>query len=44
LARLGLSAPRSYSSDFNYRIMIQDTPCPDRYPRRDGVPEKRPLF
>jgi 16S rRNA (guanine527-N7)-methyltransferase len=22
----------------------QVTPCPDRYPRRDGVPAKRPLF
>ena len=27
-----------------YQVLCQDRPCPDRYPRRVGVPAKRPLF
>jgi 16S rRNA (guanine527-N7)-methyltransferase len=26
------------------RVLVQSEPCPDRYPRRTGVPGKRPLF
>jgi 16S rRNA (guanine527-N7)-methyltransferase len=26
------------------RVLRQVEPCPDRFPRRDGVPAKRPLF
>jgi 16S rRNA (guanine527-N7)-methyltransferase len=26
------------------RVLILQEPCPDRFPRRDGVPAKRPLF
>ncbi len=26
------------------RVLRQVTPCPDRYPRRNGLPAKRPLF
>jgi hypothetical protein len=29
---------------FHYRTFVQAEPCPDRYPRRIGVPAKRPLF
>jgi 16S rRNA (guanine527-N7)-methyltransferase len=27
-----------------YQVLVQAQPCPDRYPRRVGVPAKRPLF
>lgn len=26
------------------KVLEQVTPCPDRYPRRNGLPAKRPLF
>jgi 16S rRNA (guanine527-N7)-methyltransferase len=26
------------------QVLHQEEPCPDRFPRRDGVPAKRPLF
>jgi 16S rRNA (guanine527-N7)-methyltransferase len=26
------------------RVLVQRTPCPERFPRRNGVPAKRPLF
>lgn len=29
---------------FNYRILEQGSTCPKRFPRRVGVPAKRPLF
>ncbi|CAB4944627.1 MAG: hypothetical protein F2837_04725 [Actinobacteria bacterium] len=33
------------SGDFpSVKVLRQQTPCPDRFPRRDGVPAKRPLF
>ena len=25
-------------------VLVQEAPCPDRYPRRTGVPAKRPLW
>jgi len=28
----------------SYRVLGQVAPCPDRYPRRVGIPTKRPLF
>ncbi|MEA2686132.1 MAG: rRNA (guanine527-N7)-methyltransferase [Actinomycetota bacterium] len=27
-----------------YQVLVQTSPCPDRYPRRTGIPAKRPLF
>ncbi len=27
-----------------YQVLLQQAPCPSRYPRRVGVPAKRPLF
>jgi 16S rRNA (guanine527-N7)-methyltransferase len=27
-----------------YQVLRQEWPCPDRYPRRVGIPAKRPLF
>ena len=32
------------SEDSTYQVLVQREPCPDRYPRRVGVPAKRPLF
>ncbi|MHB8293679.1 MAG: RsmG family class I SAM-dependent methyltransferase [Acidimicrobiales bacterium] len=45
LALLGLELlPRYRSNGFNYRPLAKVTPCPARYPRRVGIPSKRPLF
>ena len=42
LAALGLEPdPLDTAGFVRFR---QAVPCPDRYPRRDGVPAKRPLF
>ena len=30
--------------EFGYQVLRQAEPCPERFPRRDGVPAKRPLF
>ncbi|MGH9185692.1 MAG: RsmG family class I SAM-dependent methyltransferase [Acidimicrobiales bacterium] len=45
LARLGLEpvAP-SAAADFRVQVFEQTQACPDRYPRRSGVPAKRPLW
>jgi hypothetical protein len=29
---------------FGFDVVRQEMPCPDRFPRRVGVPRKRPLF
>lgn len=29
---------------FGYQVLVQRTTCSDRYPRRTGIPGKRPLF
>jgi 16S rRNA (guanine527-N7)-methyltransferase len=44
LAQLGLSIDRQVSQPTAIQILIQCEPCPNRYPRRTGVPAKRPLF
>ena len=44
LAQLGMGRAEAFATTFKFRVMVQVTPCPDRYPRRDGVPDKRPLF
>jgi 16S rRNA (guanine527-N7)-methyltransferase len=44
LALVGLSASRRVEGDFGYRVAEQQAACPDRFPRRVGVPTKRPLF
>jgi 16S rRNA (guanine527-N7)-methyltransferase len=43
LAELGLE-PQPAGDDDTVRILRQVSACPDRYPRRVGVPAKRPLF
>ena len=44
LAELGLRAAGSWRTPFHYRCFLRECPCPERYPRRPGIPAKRPLF
>ncbi len=44
LAPLGLAPVPWDSVGPRMQILEQVDPCPDEYPRRDGVPAKRPLF
>ena len=44
LRQLGLVPDRLIHEEFDYQTLRQAEPCPDRFPRRDGVPAKRPLF
>jgi 16S rRNA (guanine527-N7)-methyltransferase len=44
LAPLGLEPVEWVRSEFGYQVLRQVLPCPDRFPRRNGVPAKRPLF
>jgi 16S rRNA (guanine527-N7)-methyltransferase len=41
---LGLEAVELVHKGFEYRTFRQRTTCPARFPRRNGVPAKRPLF
>lgn len=44
LRQLGLEPAEVVHEDFEYRTLRQVAPCPDRFPRRNGIPAKRPLF
>ena len=44
LAQLGLEPMTSEAGGASYQVLRQATLCPDRYPRRVGIPAKRPLF
>jgi len=44
LEPLGLRPAESVRTEFGYQILRQVQRCPDRYPRRNGVPSKKPLF
>jgi 16S rRNA (guanine527-N7)-methyltransferase len=44
LRQFGLESTDVIHEAFEYRTLRQATPCPDRFPRRNGVPAKRPLF
>jgi 16S rRNA (guanine527-N7)-methyltransferase len=44
LAMLGLHLGNPIAGPTSYQILVQQEPCPARYPRRVGVPAKRPLF
>jgi 16S rRNA (guanine527-N7)-methyltransferase len=44
LADLGLRPLHFSQGEFGYQLLVQAHPCPDRFPRRTGVPAKRPLF
>ncbi|MHB1446036.1 MAG: RsmG family class I SAM-dependent methyltransferase [Acidimicrobiales bacterium] len=45
LSQLGLGSGTSTEvGGYHFRILPQDDPCPERFPRRTGVPSRRPLF
>jgi 16S rRNA (guanine527-N7)-methyltransferase len=44
LALVGLAPESAWTKPFHYRSFVLGRPCPDTYPRRDGVPAMRPLF
>ncbi len=46
LVKVGLtrSSAARFESRFNYQILRKSEPTGDRYPRRVGIPSKRPLF
>jgi 16S rRNA (guanine527-N7)-methyltransferase len=35
---------RQEEAGFGVRVLAQESPCPEQYPRRTGMPGKRPLF
>lgn len=41
---VGLTITRQEAGPPAFTVLEQHTPCPERYPRRVGVPAKRPLF
>jgi 16S rRNA (guanine527-N7)-methyltransferase len=41
---LGLGPARRMSAGARFAAFRQDAACPPRYPRRPGIPRKRPLF
>ncbi len=44
LRQFGLEPREAVHEEFDYRILRQTVLCPDRFPRRNGVPAKKPLF
>jgi 16S rRNA (guanine527-N7)-methyltransferase len=44
LGILGMRPGNGWDQPFHYRAIHQEIRCPDRFPRRDGLPKKRPLF
>jgi 16S rRNA (guanine527-N7)-methyltransferase len=44
LAILGLRLHGSVASPAEFQRLVQETVCPDRFPRRTGIPAKRPLW
>jgi 16S rRNA (guanine527-N7)-methyltransferase len=43
-AELGLTPELNLRDRFGFAVLRQTSPCPDRFPRRTGIPAKRPLF
>ena len=41
---LGQAPVLTVRAAFGYQVILQATPCPDRFPRRSGMPAKRPLY
>lgn len=44
LAPLGLQFVGVVGRDHRFAVLDQVAPCPDAYPRRSGVPSRKPLF
>jgi len=44
LAKVGLRPVSRWHGAFGYQVLRQSAPCPPTFPRRVGVPGKRPLY
>jgi 16S rRNA (guanine527-N7)-methyltransferase len=44
LANLGLAPGPAWAVGYRFQALRQVEPCPARFPRRPGIPAKRPLF
>ncbi len=44
LAEVGLTPLEFVRYEFGYQVLRQSVICPERFPRRDGVPSRKPLF
>jgi hypothetical protein len=44
LRQFGLEPEEVVHLTYEYRTLQQTVPCPERFPRRNGVPAKKPLF
>jgi 16S rRNA (guanine527-N7)-methyltransferase len=44
LRLLCLESQGTVKTEFTYRVIRQDAPCPEQFPRRTGIPSKRPLW
>ncbi len=44
VAQFGLESVGAVREGFEYQVLRQAQQCPERFPRRNGVPAKRPLF
>jgi 16S rRNA (guanine527-N7)-methyltransferase len=44
LIQFGLEPAAFVRNDFGYQILRQLQQCPEQFPRRNGIPSKRPLF
>jgi 16S rRNA (guanine527-N7)-methyltransferase len=44
LRQFGLEPAEVVHEGFEYRVLRQVEACPERFPRRNGVPAKKPLF
>lgn len=44
LAPLGLVVADRITTASSFQVLRQESLCPERYPRRTGIPSKRPLF
>ena len=44
LGEVGLEPGELVHAEFDYQLLQQVDTCPDRFPRRNGVPAKKPLF
>jgi 16S rRNA (guanine527-N7)-methyltransferase len=44
LTQFGLEPVAFVRTQFGYQVLRQQQPCPEQFPRRNGMPSKRPLF
>jgi len=44
LEKLGLEPLALWRRSFGFQVLRQVVDCPDRFPRREGIPAKRPIY